>query len=108
MTIYEKNRALAGRSAVWGKLLIVALALVCFGAAKFTRAGDSNRPARPDRAAETNRVLRTVAEVRNLPRAQAEQKLPVKLNGVITYWGPRWICFFSDETGGIFVNVQLA
>src|ERR1043165_9793471 len=55
----------------------------------------------------TNRVLRTVAEIRKLSREEATQKIPVRLNGVITYWGPRWMAFFADETGGVFLNVQL-
>src|SRR5687767_7532007 len=58
-------------------------------------------------SANTNRVLRTVADVRKLSPEQASQKLPVRLNGVITYWGPRWMCFFSDDTGGIFLKVNL-
>jgi PAS domain S-box-containing protein len=61
----------------------------------------------PPESFNTNRVLHTVAEIRNLSREQAQLHLPVRLNGVITYWGPRWLCFFNDDTSGIFINIQL-
>ncbi len=56
---------------------------------------------------DTSRPFRTVAEVRNLSREQALLKLPVRLSGVVTYWGPRWHCFIQDATGGIFIGVKM-
>src|SRR5687767_952290 len=100
MTMLVKIRAYT--HAVFGKLRSALFAFIFLIATPFvTAAADSISDT------DTNRVLRTVAEVRKLTREQALLKLPVQLNGVITYWGPRWHCFFSDETGGIFLNVKL-
>jgi PAS domain S-box-containing protein len=102
MTIFVKNRV-HPRAAFgeWRSLLFALLALA------FWSVGGSFAAAPiPPRATETNRVLRTVAEVRKLSREQANQRLPVRLTGVITYWGPRWHCFFADETGGIYLKIE--
>ena len=50
-------------------------------------------------------VLHAVQEIRGLPAAQAAQRLPVQLHGVITYADPGWQHFFiQDATGGIYVR----
>jgi PAS domain S-box-containing protein len=109
MTISVQNRALKGRAPVYGNLLWAFCALIA--AAVTFSAAAAERLSSPSEFVEnanTNRVLRTVAEIRKLSREEATRKLPVRLNGVITYWGPRWMCFFNDDTGGIFINVLLA
>ncbi len=49
--------------------------------------------------------LTTVAEIRHLTQQEAEQGLPVKLRGVISYNAPGFnLLFLQDETGGIYVH----
>jgi PAS domain S-box-containing protein len=96
MTLFVQNRA--HTLAALRLLRFVVSTILFVDATPFSHSAET---------ANTNRVLRTVAEVRKLTREQALQKLPVRLNGVITYWGPRWHCFLADETGGIFLNVKL-
>lgn len=98
MTYLVKNRVSA--RAAFDKLRTLLFALLCFVPGAFA-ASATNEIMPP------NRVLRSVAEIRKLSRDQARLQIPVRLNGVITYWGPRWSCFFADETGGIFLHVQL-
>jgi hypothetical protein len=98
MTILGKTRV--HTCAAFDKLRTVLFALLCFVPGAFA-ASATNEIVPP------NRVLRTVAEIRKLSRDQARLQIPVRLNGVITYWGPRWSCFFADDTGGIFLRIQL-
>ena len=52
-------------------------------------------------------VLTTVAQVQALRPAEAAQKLPVRLRGIITYSDPGWaLCFIRDSTGGIYLYRQ--
>jgi signal transduction histidine kinase len=49
--------------------------------------------------------LTTVAAIRHLSPQEAEQGLPVKLQGVISYNAPGFnLMFLQDETGGIYVH----
>lgn len=100
MTSLVQNRA--HTLAAFGKLRTILYTFLCLTALPFSSAAE---PARD--ATESTNVLRTVAAIRNLARGEAQKALPVQLKGVITYWGRRWYCFFSDETGGIFLNVKL-
>lgn len=56
---------------------------------------------------DTTQPLRMVADIRNLSPEQARLHLPVHLTGVVCYWGPRWYCFFEDDSGGVYVSIQL-
>ena len=57
----------------------------------------------PDQA----HLLTTVAQVRALTLAQARQRYPIHLKGVITYRAPEYqVTFFQDETAGIFVWIE--
>ncbi len=50
-------------------------------------------------------VLTRVSDVRRLPRDVTAQRIPVRLQGVVTYSDPEWrTCFFQDESGGIYVD----
>src|SRR5450432_4038669 len=52
-------------------------------------------------------LLTTVAQIRALSAAQAGQRYPIHLRGVITYHAPEYqVTFFQDETGGIFVWIE--
>jgi signal transduction histidine kinase/DNA-binding response OmpR family regulator len=52
-------------------------------------------------------LLTTVAQVRALTLAQARQRYPIRLKGVITYHAPEYhVTFFQDETAGIFVFIE--
>src|SRR5450432_4314021 len=52
-------------------------------------------------------LLTTVAQVRALTLAQARQRYPIHLKGVITYRAPEYqVTFFQDETAGIFVWIE--
>src|SRR5664279_6080033 len=52
-------------------------------------------------------LLSTVAQVRALTLAQARQRYPIHLKGVITYHAPEYqVTFFQDETAGIFVWIE--
>src|SRR5450432_1801532 len=54
-------------------------------------------------------LLTTVAQVRALTLAQARQRYPIHLKGVITYRAPEYqVTFFQDQTAGIFVWVEQA
>src|SRR5688572_23025549 len=101
MSFSEKNRA--HTHAALGEFRFLLWMLLFVGASLFTNAADSS----PTNTISTDRVLKTVDAVRKLSRDQTVQKIPVRLSGVITYWGPRWHCFLHDETGGIFLNVKL-
>ncbi len=49
--------------------------------------------------------LTTVSAIRNLSAAEAEQALPVRITGVITYIDPHWRqLFVQDRSGGIYVK----
>ncbi|HEY6448103.1 MAG TPA: EAL domain-containing protein [Acidobacteriaceae bacterium] len=50
-------------------------------------------------------ALTTVAAVRGLTSEQANQALPVRLNGVVTYEDDDWrLLFLQDATGGVYVK----
>lgn len=56
----------------------------------------------PEGSAE---ALTTVAAVRALTSEQANQALPVRLNGVVTYEDDDWrLLFMQDATGGLYVK----
>lgn len=58
-------------------------------------------------SAEEPRVLTKVAQIRALSATEAAQRLPIHLEGVITYRAAEYqVTFFQDETGGIFVWIQ--
>lgn len=51
-------------------------------------------------------VLTTVAQIRNLPAAEAAKQLPVKLRGVVTFYDDGLFSrFMQDDTGGIYLQV---
>jgi hypothetical protein len=49
--------------------------------------------------------LRTIREIRELQPAQAEQRLPVEIRGVVTYSDPKDShgFFIQDDTAGIYI-----
>lgn len=49
-------------------------------------------------------VLTNVAAVRNLKPEEAARRLPVRLQGVVTFVFDRRSCFIQDQTAGIFVG----
>ncbi len=52
-------------------------------------------------------LLATVKEARGLTPAEAAKRVPIHLEGVVTYYDEEWgTCFVQDETGGIFVDLQ--
>jgi signal transduction histidine kinase len=56
--------------------------------------------------AQTNWELNSVAEVRALTPEQAQRKIPVHLNGVVTFVSKDiYSCFVEDATTGIFVAI---
>ena len=56
--------------------------------------------------AQTNWELNSVAEVRALTPEQAQQNIPVHLNGVVTFISKDiYSCFVEDRTTGIFVAI---
>src|SRR5438874_151999 len=49
--------------------------------------------------------LRTAEQVRRLPAGQAEQSLPVRLKGVVTFFDRELFSqFVQDETAGIYLQ----
>ncbi len=49
--------------------------------------------------------LTTIRAVRELPFAEASRQLPVRLEGVVTYFEARWnTLFIQDATGGIYIR----
>ncbi len=74
--------------------ILVALVAVCAPAAA---PSSDNQP----------HLLTTVAQVRALTLAQAAQRYPIHLKGVITYRAPEYqVTFFQDRTAGIFVWIE--
>jgi signal transduction histidine kinase/CheY-like chemotaxis protein len=58
-------------------------------------------------AAGTRNMLTTSAQVHALTAEQASREVPVRLEGVVTYWFPLWpILFMQDGETGIFVDAQ--
>lgn len=58
-----------------------------------------------DSVAQSNEVLRTAAEVRGLTVQQAQQRLPVRLRGVVTFFDETlYSRFIQDETAGIYLR----
>jgi signal transduction histidine kinase/DNA-binding response OmpR family regulator len=58
---------------------------------------------------EKPRPLTKVAQIRALTEEQARQKYSIHLKGVITYRAPEYqVTFFQDQTGGIFVWIELS
>ncbi len=56
--------------------------------------------------AQTNWELNSIAEVRALTPEQAQQKIPVHLNAVVTFVSKDiYSCFVEDATTGIFVAI---
>jgi diguanylate cyclase (GGDEF)-like protein/PAS domain S-box-containing protein len=48
--------------------------------------------------------LSTIGEVRRLSPAEARQGLPVRVQGIVTYYHHDWqMLFVEDQTGGVFV-----
>jgi PAS domain S-box-containing protein len=96
---FVTKRRLIGSLAAFGivKAILCLVALLVF--APSTRAASS--------PAATNHVLHTVAEVHRLTRSEAMSRLPVRLTGIVTYWGPRFQCFLQDATGALFVKIKL-
>ncbi|MFP5237526.1 MAG: putative bifunctional diguanylate cyclase/phosphodiesterase [Acidobacteriota bacterium] len=61
-------------------------------------------PATPASAPPAD-VIQTVRAIRSLPAAQADQALPVRIHGVITYFDPIWRqLYVQDSTAGIYVK----
>ncbi len=52
----------------------------------------------------TNEVLTHADAVRELTPAEADQKRPVRLEGVVTYFFDGHSCFVQDESAGIYVG----
>src|SRR5262252_201653 len=52
----------------------------------------------------TNDVLTHAAAVRELTPAEGDQKRPVRLRGVVTFFFDRHSCFVQDESAGIYVG----
>jgi hypothetical protein len=52
----------------------------------------------------TNPVLTHAEAVRELAPAEADQKRPVRLQGVVTFFFDRHSCFVQDESAGIYVG----
>src|ERR1035441_1741787 len=50
------------------------------------------------------RTLTKVSQIRALSAAEAGRKVPIRLEGVITYAAPDFrVTFFQDETAGIYL-----
>ena len=55
-------------------------------------------------AKDNPRTLTKVSEIRALSAAEAGQKLPLRLKGVITFAAPEYrVTFFQDDTAGIYL-----
>ncbi len=87
-----------------GKIVRCALALATAALCAHTIAADKRAPVA---ASVTNHIYKSVAEIRRLTPKEAALALPVRLTGVVTYFGPPWQCFVQDETGGIYVDIHL-
>ncbi|WP_263784781.1 response regulator [Salinibacter grassmerensis] len=60
-----------------------------------------------DTAAGTPPLLTRASSILELPREEARQDAPVRLEGVVTYADPSWkLLFIQDETAGIFVKTD--
>lgn len=58
---------------------------------------------------DSHRILTKVSEIRALSAAEARQKYPIRLEGVITYVSLEYqVTFFQDDTAGIFLSVVQA
>ena len=71
------------------------------------RANDSDQkpPTTAVVSEQPPRTLRRVSEIRQLTPLQVEERRPIVLSGVVTYYDPIWRMFFvQDETGGIYVD----
>lgn len=69
--------------------------------------GDTSIGGVGDTALRTRRVLTKVEQLRKLRPDEARLKLPVVLDGVITYYDPlAEIMFFSDHSGSVFVMTR--
>jgi PAS domain S-box-containing protein len=53
-------------------------------------------------------LITNVAAIRSLTPEESAKHLPVRLNGVITYFFDERACFFQDQTSGIFVGNGIA
>jgi PAS domain S-box-containing protein len=61
-------------------------------------------PAKPNITTSLS-VLTTAREIRALSQSQASQGYPVRLRGIVTYYGgPGWELFVQDKTDGIYVE----
>ena len=59
--------------------------------------------------AQTNRELNSVAQVRALTPEQAQQRIPVHIKAVVTFFSNDFYsCFVQDTTGGIFLTFSFA
>ena len=60
-------------------------------------------------AKDNQRTLTKVSQIRALSAAEARQKYPIRLEGVITYVALEYqVTFFQDDTAGIFLYVGQA
>ena len=58
--------------------------------------------------AQTNAELNSAAEIRALTPEQAQQKIPVHLNAVVTFFTRYFYsCFVQDSTAGVFLTFPL-
>lgn len=59
--------------------------------------------------AQTNVELNSAAEIRALTPEQAQQRIPVHLNAVVTFFTKDFFsCFVQDATAGIYLTFPLA
>jgi PAS domain S-box-containing protein len=62
-------------------------------------------PSLPTNGAPTNRLFRSIAEIRALTPEQASARAPVLLEAVVTYHDPNWgVLFVQQEDSGIYVQ----
>ena len=59
----------------------------------------------PARGQETNGTLHSVAAIRGLTMEQTQQKIPVALHGVVTFFDEKFFShFIADDTAGIYLH----
>jgi signal transduction histidine kinase len=66
-------------------------------------AGEPGASASPSLTSTNGLALTNVAQILGLSREQASANLPVRIQGVVTFYDPRTVLFVQDETAGIFV-----
>jgi signal transduction histidine kinase len=93
---------------LWGFLSVrnnrTVLADACFEVTR-KAAGSNTNMARPNLVAAT--LLTSIGQVRSLSKGRANENLPARVRGVLTFVDPEWrVVFLQDEESAIFLDTD--